>query len=124
VPTRFVIAVLALLCASPTLAAKGKASAPDCRRECVSEIQACIDGGGRPRKCTRSIRRQCRKVGLTVCVPPDFPETAYAVSDGGIDVDSCGLPDAPCATIQFVLDTLVEPGGRRPSRWRRAGTMP
>lgn len=107
---RFLVLVFVLLCAAPAVAARtNRASALDCRRSCGAAIQACVDDGGRPRKCTRNVRRLCRKNGLEVCVPPGS-EPLFAVATEGFDTAGCGTTDAPCATIQYVVDTLVPTG--------------
>ena len=38
-----------------------------CRLECTSAIAACIDAGGKRRRCRRGTLRRCRHDGLTVC---------------------------------------------------------
>jgi hypothetical protein len=103
---RLLVAVLVVLCAAPASAGK-RARARQCKQACGVPIQQCVDGGGRRGKCKRQVLRRCKSEGITVCVPPG----TYAVALTGSDAPGCGAPDAPCRTIQFVLDELVPPGG-------------
>jgi hypothetical protein len=46
-----------------------------------------------------------------VCSTPFAPSTdTYLVAPSGADVAGCGTSSAPCATMQFVVDTLVQRG--------------
>src|SRR5262249_16180631 len=111
-PSRILIAILVLVCAAPTFAKPKKRSrAVLCKQACGDTIQACVDAGGRPRKCRTSVIRRCRIKGLGVCLAASSPERTYMVAPTGADSGGCGAADAPCRTIQFVIDVLVAPGG-------------
>src|SRR5262249_40469033 len=67
----------------------------------------CVDVGGRMRKCRRQTLKKCRAQGVVFCAPPQTVDVATA----GVDGPSCGGADAPCRTIQYVLDNLIPLSG-------------
>ncbi|HXJ33721.1 MAG TPA: choice-of-anchor Q domain-containing protein [Candidatus Eisenbacteria bacterium] len=105
-PFRLLVGLLVLVCAMPAVA---RTRLRDCKQVCAPAIQTCIDGGGRARKCKRTVLRSCRKNGLSVCTKPQSVGT-FATAPGGVDVAGCGTFDSPCATIQYVVDNLIPRG--------------
>jgi hypothetical protein len=110
VPPRLALALLALVLVWSAAASAARTKAAVCKAACGATITKCVGDGYRPRKCARTIRRSCRKYGIEVCAATEAPSGTLAVAPTGTDVSGCGTTDAPCATIQFAIDTLVPRG--------------
>jgi hypothetical protein len=104
---RRLLIVALLVCSSLPAWPAVRGIGRQCRAQCGPAIHACVDQGGRRRKCKRQIIRSCKQQGIAFCVPAD----TYAVATTGTDVPGCGSTSSPCRTIQFVLDSLVPIGG-------------
>jgi len=103
----FRLALVLVLVATSIPAFAGRRAQLACKRSCGPLIDQCVEGGGRRRKCKRQVLRRCRRDGVGVCIPPG----THHVAPSGSDLAGCGGVDAPCRTMQFVLDELVPPGG-------------
>ncbi|HEV7734859.1 MAG TPA: choice-of-anchor Q domain-containing protein [Candidatus Binatia bacterium] len=104
---RILALVLVMVCAVPAVAGGGRARALLCRQSCGTAIATCVEATGRLRRCKRQVIRRCKRGGLSVCAPPE----TYAVTTNGSDTPGCGAADAPCRTIQFVVDQRVPRDG-------------
>lgn len=95
------LSLLLLLCTTDALAGR-RTPMRICRANCGATIDACVAGGGAPKRCKRSVLRSCRRQGVAVCLPA----TTQHVAPSGIDDAICGTTDAPCRTIQWVVDRV------------------
>jgi hypothetical protein len=105
-PRLLLVLSLLVCCAVPAHAAS-KGLAKQCKATCGATIQQCVDQGGKRRKCKRQIMRTCKQQGIGVCLPAD----SFTVATTGTDGPGCGMPAAPCRTIQFAVDNLIALGG-------------
>jgi hypothetical protein len=100
--------VLAVCAAAPYAEAAPRGRARECRAACGETIAQCVAQGGRRRKCRRDTMRSCKREGVAVC---QQPLVTHHVATSGVDGPGCGTPDAPCRTIQFVVDELIPQDG-------------
>lgn len=109
-PRSLIIGAVLVACALPASGATRLRRA-ECRQACGDTIQQCVENGGRRLKCLRQTVRRCRREGLVVCAAPPSASGPYHVATTGADTTACGAADAPCRTIQFVIDQFVPLGG-------------
>jgi len=101
---RALLTLLLVVCAAvPDVDAAPRGRARACKLTCAPVIEQCVAQGGRRRKCRRDTLRSCKRQGVGVCLP----SPTHHVATSGVDSPSCGTPDAPCHTIQFVIDELI-----------------
>jgi len=104
-PRALLLALLLLGIGTPA-SAGSRALARQCKRTCGPTISGCTAGGQRRGVCRRTTLKRCRREGIGVCLPA----ITYLVDPTGTDALTCGTPDAPCRTLQFVVD-LIPSGG-------------
>ncbi len=102
---RKILVVLLVVCAIGSADAAVSGRVRQCKATCGPAIDRCVEQGGRRRKCRQTILRSCKRQGVTACVLPG--SGTYTVATDGTDDGACGTNDAPCRTIQFVVDNLI-----------------
>jgi hypothetical protein len=102
-PRLLLIALLSMCVGVPVAEAKSAARARQCKASCAGTIERCVQDGGRRKKCRRDVLRSCKRQGVAVCGPPP---TFFVATTGG-DATGCGTAEAPCRTIQFVVDNMI-----------------
>ena len=86
-----VVLVLIVLFAIP---AEAGSLARRCRRDCSGQIQACMDTGGKRRRCRRTVLKQCRTQGIERCAPGLSASTTSTVPTGDPTTTTTLMPGA------------------------------